>query len=249
MTDRSWDQGSFDSTHFNIPLSREMEERPFYTVCLTPDLSSRLYETMCSDRMEQYGNILLAKIMCVGTLWLYFRNAWRETIIESLRFLKCVLSFISFVKISLGLIMSVICSTSTSFDWCHSRTIFYRMFRCLITFEVNEDAHWTAALLSLYILVREYASGIPISLARYFSDWISVAHLLVAMISASQELNDVWFWWIYFHTIGPPDRQMRKPERERNLNSSRGVLSSTALPNLPSQLALQKSVSWWHSDG
>ena len=41
---------------------------------------------------------------------------------------------------------------------------------------------------------------------------------------------------------------MRKPERVRNLNSSRGVPSLTELPNLSPQLALQKAVSWWHSD-
>ena len=73
----------------------------------------------------------------------------RETIIESLRFLKCVLSFISFVNISLGLILPRMCSTSTSLDWWHSQTIFYRRFRCLIPFEVTDAAHWTAALLSL----------------------------------------------------------------------------------------------------
>ena len=136
--------------------------------------------------------------MCAGTLWLYFRNAWRETIIESLIFLKCVLSLIYFVKMSLGLIMQEMCSTSTSFDWWHSRTIFSRRFRCLIPFEVTEAAHWTAALLSLYILVREYAYGFPILLAQCFSDWSSVAYSLVAMIYASQELNAVWFLTDWF---------------------------------------------------
>ena len=69
----------------------------------------------------------------------------------------------------------------------------YRRFIYLIPFEVTEAAHWTTALLWLYILVREYASRITISLARCLSDWISVAHSLVAIISASQELNAVWF--------------------------------------------------------
>ena len=50
-------------------------------------------------------------------------------------------------------------------------------------FEVTEDAHWTVALLSLYILVREYAYGIPILLARCFSDCGSMSHPLVSMIS------------------------------------------------------------------
>ena len=186
--------------------------------------------------------------MCVGTLWLYFRNAWRETIIESLRILKCVISFISFVKMSHRLINPGMCSTSISFHWWHSWPIFSCRFRCLITFEFTEDAHWTAALLSLYILVWEYASGITISLARCFSDWSSVVHSLVAMISASQDLNSVWFSQNYFHAIGTPERQMRKPEREQNLNSSRGVLYSTALPNWPLNLASQQGVSWCHSD-
>ena len=44
-------------------------------------------------------------------------------------------------------------------------------FRWLIPFEVTEAANWTAALLLLYILVREYASGIPIFFAWCFSDW------------------------------------------------------------------------------
>ena len=161
--------GFIDSNSVNTPPSREMEGRLFYTVCRTPNwssmmfgtmcsgtpiLCSRLSGTMCSDRMEWYGRILLAKIMCVKTLWLYFRNAWRETIIESLRFLKCVLSFIYFVKMSLGLMIPGMWSTSTSFDWWNSRTIFYWRFRCLIPFEVTEFAHWTAALLLLYILMR-----------------------------------------------------------------------------------------------
>ena len=88
-----------------------------------------------------------------------------------------------------------------------------------------------ATLLSVYILVQEYASGIPISLERCFSDWSSVVHSLVTIIYALQEINAVWFLLIDFHGIGPPKRQMRKPERERNLNSSRGVPYLTALPN------------------
>ena len=60
-----------------------------------------------------------------------------------------------------------------------------------MNFEVTEAAHLTAALFLLYILVREYDSGIIISLAQYFSDWSSVAPSLVAMIYASQELNSV----------------------------------------------------------
>ena len=171
--------------------------------------------------------------MCVETLWLYFRNSWRETIIEPLRFLKCVLSFISFVKMSLGLTMPGMWSTSTSFDWWHYRTIFSRRFRCLVPFEVTEAANWTTALLLLYILVQEYASGIPVSLARCFSDWSSVAQSLVAMISISQELKAVFFWWIDFHAIVPPDQQMRKPEGERNLNILRELPSSTELLNWP----------------
>ena len=42
---------------------------------------------------------------------------------------------------------------------------------------------------------------------------------------------------------------MRKPEKERNVNSSRGVPSSSALTNLSPQLASQKAVSWWYHDG
>ena len=40
-----------------------------------------------------------------------------------------------------------------------------------------------------------------------------------------------------------------KPDRERNLNSSRGVPSSYALTNWPPHQASQKAVSWWHYDG
>ena len=100
-----------------------------------------------------------------------------------------------------------------------------------MTFEVTEAAHLKVALLLLYILVREYTYRIPIFLARCFSDWSSVAHSLVAMISSSQELNAVWFLRMGFHAIGPPERQIRKPEREWNLNNSSGVQSLTALPN------------------
>ena len=86
------------------------------------------------------------------------------------------------------------------------------------------------------------------SLARCFRYWSSVVQLLVAMIFYSQELRAVWFWWIDFHAIGMPERHMRKPERDQNLNSSIGVPYSSALPNWSPQLASQKSVTWWHSD-
>ena len=108
----------------------------------------------------------------------------------------------------------------------------------MIISEVTKYAHRTAALLSLYILVIDYASEIPIMLAQCFSNWSSVAHLLVAMILASRELNAVWYLCIDLHAIGPPEKQMKKPEIERDLNSSRGVPSSSALPNRPNQLVL-----------
>ena len=53
----------------------------------------------------------------MGTLWLYLRNYWRETIIA------CVI-FHFLCKKSIRLIMPGMCLTSTSFDWWHSRTIF-----------------------------------------------------------------------------------------------------------------------------
>ena len=177
--------------------------------------------------------------MCVKTLWLYFRNAWRETIIEFQRFLNCVLSFVSFVKILFGLIMPGMRSTSTYFDWWNYQTIFSWRFRCLMPFDVTEAVHWTEALLSLNILVQEYAFGIPISLSRCLSDCSSVDHALVTMISASQELNDVCFWRMDFHSIGPPERQIRKYERDCSLNNSSGVPSLTALSNWPPQFSLQ----------
>ena len=46
MTDRHQDWDSFVSTLVNITLLREMEGVPFYTVFLTPNLSSRLYGTI-----------------------------------------------------------------------------------------------------------------------------------------------------------------------------------------------------------
>ena len=78
---------------------------------------------------------------------------------------------------SLALIMSVMCLTSTFFDWWHSQATFSWRFRCLIPFEVNESAHCTSTLLSLYILVQDYASGIKILLARCFSDWLLFSNL------------------------------------------------------------------------
>ena len=60
-------------------------------------------------------------MICEWTLWWYFRMAWNKAIIESLRFLKRVLSFISLVNILLRLMMPGICSTLKSFDWWHSR--------------------------------------------------------------------------------------------------------------------------------
>ena len=58
-----------------------------------------------------------------------------------------------------------------------------------------------------------------------------MAHSLVAMISASQELKAIFFKRNDLYAIGPPERQMIKPERERNLKSYREVPSLTALPN------------------
>ena len=59
----------------------------------------------------------------------------------------------------------------------------------------------------------------------------------------------IWFWRIDFHAIGIPERQMRKPDKDRNLNSSRGVTSLTALRNWPPHQVPQKAASWWNSDG
>ena len=58
-----------------------------------------------------------------------------------------------------------------------------------------------------------------------------MVHSLVDIILASQELRDVWFLWKDFREIGLPERHMRKPYREHNLNSSRGVISLTELLN------------------
>ena len=62
----------------------------------------------------------LAEMICEGMLWIYFRKGWSENIIESLRFLRCVLSFISLVNMLLWFMITGICSTSTYFDWWHS---------------------------------------------------------------------------------------------------------------------------------
>ena len=147
---------------------------------------------------------LSGEIIYEGTLWLYSRKAYSETIMGSLRFMKCVLSFISFVNMPLVCMIPGTCLTYTSFDWWNLRTIFYLRFKCLMPFEVTEASYWTAALLSLYILVLEHASVMSISLERWSRNRSLVVHSLVAIISASQELGDVWFWRIYFHAIGPP---------------------------------------------
>ena len=71
----------------------------------------------------------------------------------------------------------------------------------------------------------------PMPLAQCFRDCSSVVHSLVAVILDSQELRAVWFLQMDFNVIGLPEQQMRKPEREQSVNSSRGVSSLTALPN------------------
>ena len=68
LTDGGSNQDLFDLTPFNTTLSREMDGRPFYAVCLIPDFSFRLSGTLCFDLMEKQGRILLAEIICVGTL-------------------------------------------------------------------------------------------------------------------------------------------------------------------------------------
>ena len=162
---------------------------------------------------------------------------WSETIIGYIRFMKCMLYLIYFVNISLGFIIPEIYSMSSYFDWWHSWTTLSLRFKCLMRFDVTESAHWTADFLSLYILVRAYDSIISILLSQCFMDWSSVVHSLVAMNSNLQELRAVSFLQIDFYEIEPPEWQMRKPEIERNLKSSRGVPTSTALPNWPPQLA------------
>ena len=114
-------------------------------------------------------------MICQATFWLYFRKALSEIIIESLRFLKCVLYFISFLNIPLGFMIPGIYSNWKYFDWWRFLTIFYLRFMCLITFDFTDAAHWTADLLSLFI-------GIPMSLAQCFRDCSSVVHSLVVTI-------------------------------------------------------------------
>ena len=140
----------------------------------------------------------------------------------------------------LGLMIPEICLTSTSFDWWYLWTIFSLRFKCLMPFEVTEAAHWTAALLLLYILVLEYASGIPMLLEQLFRDWSLEVHSLVDVISDPQELRVLWFWRIDFNAIVSPERHIRELEREQNLNSPRGVPSSTALPNWPPSWCLRR---------
>ena len=52
MNDGRSNQDLLDLTPFNTPLSREMEEIPFYTVYLIPDFSSRLSGTIFLELME-----------------------------------------------------------------------------------------------------------------------------------------------------------------------------------------------------
>ena len=51
-----------DFTPVNTRLSREMEGRLFYTVCLTPDWSSRMFGSMCSGTLESSSR--LSGTMC-----------------------------------------------------------------------------------------------------------------------------------------------------------------------------------------
>eukprot|EP00956_Cyclotella_meneghiniana_P020419 scaffold36078_cov69-Cyclotella_meneghiniana.AAC.1 len=97
--------------------------------------------------------------------------------------------------------------------------------------------------------MQPWASGMWRSRARLRMCSSSVMHSEVATISASQELREVRFWRMDFQLIGPPERQMTKPEMLRNLNSSRGVPSGTALPNWPSQQASEKEVRRCTSPG
>ena len=151
--------------------------------------------------------------MFVGILWLHFNNALRETIIESLIFMKCVLSLISFVKMSLGLIMPGMWSTSTSFDWWNPITIFPQRFRCLIPFEVTEAAHWTEALSEWSVDGDAPLFSIGDTVMRTF--------LMVPRAEVSSCWMDTWVpggkWpWmvsILFLSI----LQVRKPSKRREL--------------------------------
>ena len=93
------------------------------------------------------------------------------------------------------------------------------------------------------------ASDVLIFSARNLMRRISFTHLLVAMISASQELRAVCSWQTDIQAMRPPVLQRTKPDSDRNLNSSIGVPSSTAFPNYPPQQALLKVIRLWNLVG
>jgi hypothetical protein len=78
-------------------------------------------------------------------------------------------------------------------------------------FEGIREAEVHGAMLDGEEIVDTFVGGID------FSNTGAVSYLILLRMA--------------FQAMGPPAQQMRYPERERNLNNSRGMPSATALPN------------------
>ena len=195
--------------------------------------------------VEVYGRCA----MWPGTLWWNWWKFTFDTMNESRRRRKWAESFNSLVKMSALLMTPGICLTWMWPSAWASRTRFSRRLTCLILLVVTVDNQSTHAWLSLETTVGAVTSGRHISWQRWRTLTSSVTHSLVAITSASHELSAVWFWRIDFHAMGPPLRQMIKPDRDRSLNNSIGVPSGTVLLIWPPQQASLNAVSCILSDG
>ena len=146
---RHWSQDLLNRLPSTPPCQEEWkEDRSIRSVWLPIGVIEFLERSVLTDWNSREG-FSCHKLYVMGTLWWYFIKAWSDTIIESLRFLKWVLSLISLVKMLLGLSVPGMCYTLTSLDWWHSLTMFSMIFILLIPLDVTEADHWTQALFPL----------------------------------------------------------------------------------------------------
>ena len=120
-----------------------------------------------------------------GNIVMIFRKSCSETIIESLIFLKWVLSFIFLVNMSLGSMMPGICSMLTSFDWWYYWTIFlYNLnlwsFRCDWSWPLDSGLAVVVDCGPVVLFRRSDFNGSMFDRFKFFGEFIGIHYLYFA---------------------------------------------------------------------
>ena len=135
-------------------------------------------ETPCAELVDKEAFFHLT--ISEGTAWLNLINAALDNIIQPRRWKKCAASFISFVKMSLGLMTPGICVIITASLWWRLHTWFLRRFRCLTHLDIQAEDQSTESWLSLYTVVHVcYQKSVPNCRHSAWLIWVPLhTHLL-----------------------------------------------------------------------